>query len=229
MEDVCSMISTSLTQARQVWSYSFATQQTQDFALLSALNMGTHLLVRCKLFLLDMADKPNTRANGVLAQYGILKFIAPCLSTKELFSLGGTCRAIHAGLFDTVVETVDASTATGEPAVEGDGDPDDDTKTKSPNDFKSTRLERKTILPLLTKCDGVGMRIRDMIHQPGRQATHYFLHSTSKCEAGNPSVETRACKNCAAITCDEYRIRMVYQDTFSPIGTGRRMYLWATL
>jgi hypothetical protein len=65
-----------------------------------------------------------------------------------------------------------------------------------------------------TRCDGVGMRIRDIFRQrpPADHPRGPFIN-LARCGADDMDIKERECDTCGAMTCDECRVHLVYQDT----------------
>lgn len=67
-----------------------------------------------------------------------------------------------------------------------------------------------------TRYDGVGIRIRKVFHQPPPASTpHQPYKNVAKCKANDEHRKQLDCDTCGAITCDECRIYLVYQDTWA--------------
>jgi hypothetical protein len=75
-------------------------------------------------------------------------------------------------------------------------------------------MNLKNDLRRRTRCDGVGMRIRNIFHKrPPADHPQGPFTNIARCGGGNDDVHEQECDTCGAVTCDECRVNLVYQDT----------------
>ena len=65
-----------------------------------------------------------------------------------------------------------------------------------------------------TRCDGVGIRIRDIFHQlPPDDRPYRLFNNLARCGRDDLDVREQACDTCSAMVCNECRVHLFYQDT----------------